>query len=102
MAATFARKGGAFEMVQLWVNLPKKDKLTPPRYQGILDAQIPKVPLGSAGSTARIIAGELDGKTGPSADLHADERVGPACRGVGATRSSRGHSPRCSSCAARS
>ena len=62
----FARKGGAFEMVQLWVNLPKKDKLTPPRYQGILDAQIPKVTLGSAGSTARIIAGELDGKQGPA------------------------------------
>jgi quercetin 2,3-dioxygenase len=62
----FARQGGAFEIVQLWVNLPKKDKLTPPRYQGILDAQIPKVPLGSAGSTARIIAGELDGKKGPA------------------------------------
>jgi quercetin 2,3-dioxygenase len=61
----FARRGGAFEMVQLWVNLPKKDKLTPPRYQGILDAQIPKVDLG-AGSSARIIAGELEGKRGPA------------------------------------
>jgi redox-sensitive bicupin YhaK (pirin superfamily) len=62
----FARKGGAFEMVQLWVNLPRKDKLTPPRYQGILDAEIPRVSLGEGSSTARIIAGELDGKQGPA------------------------------------
>ncbi len=61
----FARQGGAFEMVQLWVNLPKQDKLTPPRYQGILDEQIPTVDLGD-GSSARIIAGELDGKQGPA------------------------------------
>ena len=33
----FARRGGPFEMVQLWVNLPAKDKMAPPGYQGILD-----------------------------------------------------------------
>ena len=37
----FARRGGLFEMVQLWVNLPAKDKRTPPRYQAIDDPQIP-------------------------------------------------------------
>ena len=35
----FARRGGPFEMVQLWVNLPAKDKMAPPRYQSILDAR---------------------------------------------------------------
>jgi redox-sensitive bicupin YhaK (pirin superfamily) len=39
----FARRGGMFEMVQLWVNLPAKHKMTPPRYQGLLDADIPVV-----------------------------------------------------------
>lgn len=43
----FARRGGMFEMVQLWVNLPAKDKMTPPRYQGILNSQIPAVALSS-------------------------------------------------------
>ena len=61
----FARKGGEFHMVQLWVNLPAKDKMTPPRYQGILDAQIPVVRL-DGGGTARVIAGELQGTKGPA------------------------------------
>ena len=39
----FARRGGPFEMVQLWVNLPAEDKMAPPGYQGILDRQIPAV-----------------------------------------------------------
>src|SRR5437868_6740037 len=37
----FAKRGGAFEMIQLWVNLPAKDKMTSPGYQNITDAQIP-------------------------------------------------------------
>ena len=37
----FARRGGMFEMVQLWVNLPAKDKMAPPRYQSIVSSQIP-------------------------------------------------------------
>jgi redox-sensitive bicupin YhaK (pirin superfamily) len=61
----FARRGGTFEMVQLWVNLPKKDKMAQPRYQGILDASIPSVPLESGGSV-RVIAGEFRGKKGPA------------------------------------
>ncbi|MBN9658976.1 MAG: pirin family protein [Acidobacteria bacterium] len=54
--AEFTKKGGIFEMVQLWVNLPAKEKMSKPRYQGIENAQIPVVELGE-GSVARIIAG---------------------------------------------
>src|SRR5262249_10837610 len=61
---------GEFHMVQLWVNLPAKDKMTAPRYQGILDAEIPVVELPGEGTTsggsARVIAGELRGKKGPA------------------------------------
>src|SRR5688500_16130776 len=62
----FSREGGTFEVVQLWVNLPAKDKLSPPRYQGILDAQIPQVLLANAAGTARVIAGEFQGTRGPA------------------------------------
>src|SRR5258707_7219148 len=41
----FARRGGRFEMVQLWVNLPAKDKMAPPRYQALAASQIPTVTL---------------------------------------------------------
>ncbi|HEX2613431.1 MAG TPA: pirin family protein [Fibrobacteria bacterium] len=62
----FAREGGAFEMAQLWVNLPAKSKMTKPRYQEILDAQIPVVTLPNDAGTARVIAGEYAGKKGPA------------------------------------
>jgi redox-sensitive bicupin YhaK (pirin superfamily) len=62
----FARRGGPFEMVQLWVNLPAKDKRAPPGYQGILDAQIPQVSLAGGRGSARVIAGELAGAKGPA------------------------------------
>ena len=62
----FARRGGIFEMVQLWVNLPAKHKMTPPRYQGILDSQIPVVTLPGGAGSARVIAGELSGTKGPA------------------------------------
>jgi len=53
----FAEKGGAFEMVQLWVNLPAKDKMAAPGYQGITAGQIPAVDLPRGAGQARIIAG---------------------------------------------
>ena len=62
----YSREGGPFEMVQLWVNLPAKDKMAAPGYQGILDAQIPAIALPGEAGIARIIAGELDGKAGPA------------------------------------
>ena len=60
----FAKEGGTLEMVQLWVNLPAKDKMTPPKYQGILDAEVPRVGLAGEAGTARVIAGDFQGTRG--------------------------------------
>jgi redox-sensitive bicupin YhaK (pirin superfamily) len=60
----YAKRGGPFEMVQLWVNLPARDKMAPPRYQGIRDAEIPALEL--PGATVRIIAGAFENKQGPA------------------------------------
>ncbi len=62
----FARRGGMFEMVQLWVNLPARDKKAPPGYQGILNSQIPVVSLPDGRGTVRAIAGEFSGAKGPA------------------------------------
>lgn len=62
----FAQRGGAFEMVQLWVNLPARDKMTTPHYQGILSKQIPVVTLPDNQGSVRVIAGEFAGETGPA------------------------------------
>jgi len=61
----FTAKGGDFEMVQLWVNLPAAHKMSRPRYQGILSTDIPRVELGP-GAYARVIAGELNGVKAPA------------------------------------
>jgi quercetin 2,3-dioxygenase len=61
----FARRGGPFEMVQLWVNLPAKFKMAPPRYQEILARDIPEVALPGGGGL-RVIAGEYAGAVGPA------------------------------------
>ncbi len=62
----YGKRGGAFEMAQLWVNLPARDKMAAPGYQAITDAQIPVVAiLGDAG-TVRVIAGEYGGAKGPA------------------------------------
>lgn len=60
----FAKEGGLFEMVQLWVNLPAKDKMTTPKYQAIKSADIPVVKLPNDAGQVRVIAGELLGTTG--------------------------------------
>lgn len=60
----FTRRGGTLEMVQLWVNLPAKDKSAPPGYQTLLAADIPNISLPNNGGTVRVIAGELFGKKG--------------------------------------
>jgi redox-sensitive bicupin YhaK (pirin superfamily) len=62
----YAERGGPFEMVQLWVNLPRKDKMSPPGYQAIEDGRIPAVALPGGLGTARVIAGELAGAKGPA------------------------------------
>jgi quercetin 2,3-dioxygenase len=60
----FTRRGGMLEMAQLWVNLPAKHKMTPPRYQTLLRNAIPTVTLPDDAGTARIIAGEFEGTRG--------------------------------------
>src|SRR5712672_3412891 len=60
----FTRKGGAFQMVQLWVNLRAKDKGAKPGYQTLLKAQIPTVELPQDAGTIRLIAGEYGGRKG--------------------------------------
>lgn len=62
----FTARGGAFEMVQLWVNLPARDKSAAPGYQGITDAQIPAVELPEDAGRVRVIAGDYNGTHGPA------------------------------------
>jgi len=66
----FTKHGGTFEMVQLWVNLPKAHKMSAPRYQALTKEQIPVVSLGEAGE-ARIIAGEWNGTRGAARTVTA-------------------------------
>ena len=63
----FTRSGGLLEMAQLWVNLPARDKGVAPRYQTILNADIPAVALPAGAGQLRVIAGEFDGQRGPAA-----------------------------------
>ena len=62
----FARSGGPLEMVQLWVNLPARDKMSAPGYQGIVDRDIPDLALKDDAGRLRLIAGEFDGTRGPA------------------------------------
>jgi redox-sensitive bicupin YhaK (pirin superfamily) len=65
-SSAYAAQGGPFEMVQLWVNLPAKDKMTAPGYQGITDASIPQVALAGDAGSLRVIAGDYNGVRGPA------------------------------------
>ena len=60
----WAKQGGIFQMVQLWVNLPAKDKMSPPKYQAIANADMKVVDLGENGKI-EVIAGDYDGQKGP-------------------------------------
>src|SRR5690348_12614169 len=60
-SAEFQRSGGTLHGFQLWVNLPQRDKMTKPRYQEILNAQIPKATSADGRVTASVIAGEAMG-----------------------------------------
>lgn len=61
---TFNRSGGAFEMLQLWINLPAKYKMTPAKYQSISHTEKPKVVLSDGKSHLFVIAGEYQGVKG--------------------------------------
>jgi len=62
----FSKSGGTLNMVQLWVNLPAKAKMTRPGYQGILNGDIPAVELPEGAGKVRVIAGEYAGHKGPA------------------------------------
>ncbi|HET7531619.1 MAG TPA: pirin family protein [Nocardioidaceae bacterium] len=61
------QKGGLFHGVQLWVNLPREQKLTTPRYQDLRAGQVGLATSADAGALVRIIAGEIAGQKGPGA-----------------------------------
>lgn len=61
----WAKQGGIFQMVQLWVNLPAKDKMSPPKYQAIKNSEMKNVDLGENGFI-EVIAGEFNGEKGPA------------------------------------
>ena len=65
-SARYSAEGGPFEMVQLWVNLPARDKKAAAGYQAITDGQIPAVALPGDAGRVRVIAGSFDGQQGPA------------------------------------
>ncbi|HRH38787.1 MAG TPA: pirin-like C-terminal cupin domain-containing protein, partial [Flavobacteriales bacterium] len=78
---TFNRSGGAFEMLQLWINLPAKHKRVPAKYQSILHGSKPKKVLPNNAGTVHVVAGEYDGVKGIASayspihmyDMHLNE-----------------------------
>lgn len=63
--AELVESGGLFHGIQLWVNLPKKDKFAAPRYQAIEGTDSRLLSSDDGGALVRIIAGEIDGQHGP-------------------------------------
>jgi redox-sensitive bicupin YhaK (pirin superfamily) len=78
---TFNRSGGAFEMIQLWINLPKKHKMTPAKYQSIVHQEKPKFTIPNGGGEVYVISGEFKGEKGIAStfspihmyDIHLNE-----------------------------
>ena len=62
--ASFKRDGGAMEILQLWLNLPARLKMTTPRYAGVQAPDVPAI-AAAPGATVNLISGTLDGTTGP-------------------------------------
>ncbi len=62
----FARQGGVLELIQLWVNVPKKDKMFPPRYQELRSGTIPVIATAEGKGAIRVISGSYAGVSGPA------------------------------------
>jgi redox-sensitive bicupin YhaK (pirin superfamily) len=62
----FSEKGGIFQMVQLWVNLPSQFKMTAPKYQAITRDEITRVDLENDGGAIEVIAGQYNNAMGPA------------------------------------
>lgn len=65
--ATFAKAGGMLHMIQLWVNLPRRDKLTPAKYQAITNQSIVETPIDGGRGLVRVISGAFEDKNGAAA-----------------------------------
>jgi redox-sensitive bicupin YhaK (pirin superfamily) len=65
----FKRDGGALEILQLWVNLPARLKMTRPRYVGLQRESIPVLKTADGGGTVNLIAGQWSGRQGPIESL---------------------------------
>src|SRR6187431_617478 len=73
-SADLTRSGGTLDMVQMWVNLPARDKMSAPGYQDLRDAEIPSIELPDGAGRVRVIAGEFAGHQGP-AQTHSPMNV---------------------------
>ncbi|MGA9276865.1 pirin family protein [Ilumatobacter sp.] len=86
--ADWARSGGRFHMVQLWVNLPAASKMDAPHYQPLTAEQIGQVELEDHGGSVRVVAGDFDGNSGAATtytpinlwdvELNAGSRISPS------------------------
>jgi quercetin 2,3-dioxygenase len=64
--AQWAKQGGHFRAIQLWVNLPQAHKMSAPAYQTLLNAEIPSFALDQGAGRLRVIAGTFHGRKGPA------------------------------------
>jgi redox-sensitive bicupin YhaK (pirin superfamily) len=65
----FKRSGGRIDILQLWVNLPSRLKMTEPRYSGVQADRIPALPIADGKGVLNLVAGDFAGTTGPIASL---------------------------------
>src|SRR6478672_6715098 len=65
--AELVESGGVFHGIQLWVNLPRKDKFATPKYQAIEGGDVRLLSSEDGGALVRVIAGDVDGQRGPGA-----------------------------------
>ena len=66
---SFKRTGGPLEILQLWINLPSRLKMTPPRYTGLQADQIPAIPVADGRGTLNLVSGSFAGQQGPVPSL---------------------------------
>jgi quercetin 2,3-dioxygenase len=62
----FAKEGGTFELIQLWVNLPRDNKMTPPKYQDIKKESIPVIKQDNDKVEIKLVAGNYNNNKGPA------------------------------------
>ena len=78
----FSKKGGPFQMIQLWVNLPAKDKMSTPKYQAITNGELGKYQLPHEGGVVEVIAGEFKGVKGAASTFTPIEMYNARLKGA--------------------